>query len=319
MGGEAVISDNGAWGVKVGIIRNPVSGGRSARKSWLRARAELESCFGAIEEHETIAGQTARIASGLCDRGFDLIIAVGGDGTIGDVVDGILSSSRPQTSFSFIPSGTGCDFARNFNLPKDPRELVRTIASAPVRQIDSGWLRCEADNGDVIERHFANIASLGVSGNIVRSVNRARRGGVLPGPLRFLIHSVREILRYRPPSVRLIIDGEEVFSGPVTVIAVANGGWFGGGMHVAPSADLADGLFDVAVLGGARTLGVLGLLRKIYSAGHVGDPLVSFHQARTVEVLSVGEGSALIDADGEAPGRIAARFEIRPAALHLKI
>lgn len=279
----------------------------------------LAAHFGACEVRETArVGDAARLAIELCEAGCDLIVAVGGDGTIGDVVDGLMRSARPGTAFSFIPTGTGCDFARNFALPREPEALVHRIAEAPVRRIDVARLTGLCLDGEEAERHFANIASVGVSGRIVQAVNgRGRR--VASGSLRFFLCSVREIVRYRPEAVRVTVDGEEIFEGPVTVAAVANGAWFGGGMHVVPFADLADGLLDIGLLRGASKTGVLGILARLYSASHVGHPLISFHRGRVIEIEPLGDRPVSIEADGEALAFDRLRIEVMPSALSLKI
>lgn len=307
--------------MKLGVVVNPVSGGSGGRL-WPAVRACLAKTDADISIRETLAsGDAARFARQLADAGCDLVIAVGGDGTIGEAADGILTSSRPQTPLSFIPAGTGSDFARNFLFPPTPEALVAGLLAASARPVDVGILACTGDDGALTQRHFVNIASLGLSGPTVRAVNRARRGRRAPGPLRFLAHSVFELLRYRPDRVRILADGSEIFSGAVTLVAVANGGWFGGGMHVAPQADLADGHFEVVIVRAAPRLKLLLLMNSIYRGAHVRNPLVSVHRARVVEVSPAEDARrpALMDCDGEAPGCIPARFEIRPGALTLKI
>jgi len=305
--------------VKIGIVRNPVAGSAAARTLWPRLLAALQRQVSETTILETRgAGDAARHARSLCDGVADLVIAVGGDGTIGETVDGILTSSRPETAFSFLAQGTGADFARNFSPAGDPEAMVEALLAAPVRAIDVGLMHCRGEDGAPVERHFANIASFGVPGPIVRSVNMAKRGRSMPGSLRFLYHSAREILRYRPEGVRLTLDGKIAFEGPITAIAVCNGAWFGGGMHVAPDAVLDDGLFDVVLLGGAPTLNVFGLLNKLYSGAHIRDPLVHVFRARTVEAEPLGGRAALMDCDGEAPGSLPARFECLPGRLRLK-
>jgi YegS/Rv2252/BmrU family lipid kinase len=300
-------------------MRNPVSGGRSGRARWRDISTALAARFPQRELRETAsAGDAARLAIELVEAGCELIIAVGGDGTIGDVVDGLMRSARPDTAFSFIPTGTGCDFARNFTLPHAPDALVRHIAEAPVRRIDVARVTGSSSGGQDALRHFANIASVGVSGRIVEAVNgRGRR--VASGSLRFLLCSVREILRYRPEVVRVVVDGEEIFHGPVTVVAVANGRWFGGGMHVVPFADLADGLLDIGILRGTGKFGVLGILARLYSAAHVGHPLISFHRGSVIEIGPVADQHLSIEADGETLAFDRLRVEVMPAALSLKI
>lgn len=309
-------------GVTVAIIRNPAAGGRRGRLCWPAVGAALKSVFPSAEIHETAAsGDGARLAAEFCARGASLVVAVGGDGTIGEVAGGILSSARPQTAFSLIPAGTGSDFSRNFAWPADPMAMAEAIAAAVPRRIDTGRLVRRAPDGSTSIRSFVNIASFGVSGEVVRAMNEGAHRAILPGPLRFQLASIREILRYRPRSVRVCVDGAEVHRGPITAIAVANGRFFGGGMQVAPAADLADGLFDIVVLGGASRLRVMTILASLNGARHIDHPLVSMYRGRAVEVESLAgkEGRALLDCDGEMFGQVPARFDLLPDALTVKL
>lgn len=297
-----------------------MSGGRASVRMWPAVLRALRGRFPDIDVRETAAaGQAAGLARELVASGCDLVIAVGGDGTVSDVVDGILSSSRPKTALSLIPNGTGCDFARNFRLANTPEAIANQIAEAPVRFVDAVRISGPAVNGGYILRHFANIASVGVSGEIVRSMNEAPRSRLLGGSTRFMLYSALGIIRYRPQSVRVVVDGEEVYAGAVTVASVANGAWFGGGMHVVPQADLTDGLLDVAVMRATSKVGQLGLLARLHRAAHVRHPLLSFHRGRSVEITPLGEGCFSCEADGENPGLSALRAEILPAALALRI
>lgn len=306
--------------MKIGIVRNPVSGGRSGHARWQAICDAFRQHFHDCDVRETArAGDAGRLACELIAAGCEPVVAVGGDGTIGDVIDGIMRSSDPQTAFAFVPTGTGCDFARNFALPQDPAAMVARIAEAPLRRIDIARIGGRLADGTVVERHFANIASVGVSGRIVQAVNgRGRR--VASGSLRFLLCSVREILRYSPERVKVAIDGIEVYRGPVTATAAANGAWFGGGMHVVPFADLGDGLLDLGILRGAGRAGVLGILARLYTASHVGHPLIDFHRGRVIEIAPLDAGGRLsMEADGETLAFDALRIEVLPSALQLKM
>lgn len=306
--------------MKIGIVRNPVSGGLSGHARWQGICDAFRQHFNDCEVRETArAGDAGRLACELIAAGCELVVAVGGDGTIGEVIDGIMRSSNSETAFAFVPTGTGCDFARNFALPQDPAAIVRQIAMAPVRRIDIASVGGRLADGRVVSQHVVNIASVGVSGRIVQAVNgRGRR--VANGSLRFLLYSVREILRYRPVHVRVVVDGSEVFCGPVTVAAAANGAWFGGGMHVVPFADLGDGLLDVGILRGAGRAGVLGILARLYSASHIGHPLIDFHRGRVIDIEPLHKGDRLpMEADGETLDLDALRVAVLPSALRLKI
>ncbi len=299
-----------------------MAGPAAARARWPAILAAFRRSFAAIDLRETAGpGETARLARDLALAGADPVIAIGGDGTIGEVADGLMAVNAPaRPALSFVMQGTGSDFSRNFASQPQDETLPQAIAQAPERPLDIGRLTFMDGEGRAGTRHFVNIASFGVSGPTARAVNAARHGRWLPGPVLFLWHAVMEILRYRPDRVRIRLDGEEVYAGGITVVAVANGAWFGGGMKVAPDADVADGWLDVVIVREKTAFGILSVMHRIYSGRHVIDPDVSIHRARLAEVEPLeGAAPALLDCDGEAPGTIPARFEILPAALRLRL
>lgn len=309
--------------MKIGAVVNPVSGRKAGRSLWPAIAAALAAEGAELDIRETAGeGDAQRLGWALAEDGADLVVAVGGDGTIGDVATGILTSARPGTAFSFVPAGTGSDFARNFTLPTDPQAYAERLLTAPTTAIDAGVMTCEGEDGRAFTRHFVNIASFGVSGPIVRAVNGGRRGRVLPGRPIFFLHSVSQLLRYRPRCVGLRLDGIDLYQGPITAVAVSNGRWFGAGMHVAPKASLSDGLFDIVVIRGAPTITLLTVMNRLYSGAHVNHPLVSIHRAGRVEVWPTRTDrtmAVLIESDGEAPGRVPARFDVLPGAISLRI
>jgi YegS/Rv2252/BmrU family lipid kinase len=281
--------------------------------------AAFRQRFPDIEIHESrSSGDARRLARALAAGPYDLLMVAGGDGTISDVVDGVLTSTHPDIPLAFLPVGTGCDFVRNFNLPADPAALAAHFENAPLRKIDAGLLVSHDATGAEQRRHFANITSVGISGEIVEAVNAPGRRRILNGPLRFLVHSALAILRYRPYDFEILIDGMQVHIGRLAVVAIANGGWFGGGMHITPQADVADGLFDIAVMREEKVLGLLNLLGRLHSAGHVGHPLLSFHRGRRVEVRPHDPSRFPIDVDGENAIKGGFVAEILPAALTVR-
>lgn len=301
------------------IIRNPVAGGAAHAARWPAILAAFQAVFADLDVHESRSGSDARrLGLDLASAGVELIIAAGGDGTISDVVDGILSSARPQTPIAFLPLGTGSDFVRNFDLPADPKALAERIAKAQPRAIDAGRLISVASDGTEMRRHFANIASVGISGEIVERVNAPASRGLLRGPTRFLVYSLMAILSYKAYRFEVLVDGVRVHDGRLALAAIANGGWFGGGMHVTPGADVTDGLFEVAVMREESILGLIGLLRSLYTAGHVGHPKLSFHRGRRVEVRPGDPTRFPIEVDGEMPIAGAFTAEILPGALTIR-
>ncbi len=306
--------------MKIAIIRNPAAGGGRNAKFWNPARDAFVGRFPDIDIRESRSqGDVARLAGELADAGYDLIIAAGGDGTINEVVDGVLKSTRPQTAISLMPLGTGCDFVRNFVLPKDPAALAERIANASSRRIDAGRVTSRTRSGETVTRYFANITSVGISGEIVDAVNAPGKRKLLAGPARFLYHSIRSILKFRPYLFSIRIDGVLVYEGPLAIAAIANGGWFGGGMHCVPQADLSDGLFDVAVMRQDTVLGLLDLLGRLYSASHIGHPKLSFHRGRKVEIQPLVPKRFPVEVDGETLVEGGFIAEIQPCALTIRI
>lgn len=303
----------------VAIVRNPVAGGNGQPVRWARALDAFRQQFPDLTVHESrSAGDARRLAMDLAASGVDLVVAAGGDGTISDVVDGILSSSRPETPLAFLPLGTGSDFVRNFDLPADPQQLAARIAASAPRQIDAGRITARDAEGKEFHRHFANIASVGISGEIVERVNAPGARRWLSGPVRFFVFSLLTILRYRPYTFDVLIDGMKVHDGRLALTAVANGGWFGGGMHVTPEADVADGFFDVAVMREERVSGLIRLLKSLYKAGHVGHPQLSFHRGRRVEFRPTDTARFPVEVDGEMPIQGGFVAEILPGALTIR-
>lgn len=305
--------------MKIAVLRNPIAGGRAGQKQWAPLLAAFRHRFPDLEIHESrSSGDARRLACELAAGPCDVIVVAGGDGTISDVVDGVLTSSRPEMPLAFLPIGTGCDFIRNFKVPSDPAALAEHIANASIRKIDAGLLVSRDASGNEQRRHFANIASVGISGEIVDAVNAPGRRRILNGPLRFTVHAALAILRYRPYDFEVLIDGMQVHQGQLAIAAIANGGWFGGGMHITPDADVADGLFDIAVMREEKILGLLNLLGRLHSAGHVGHPLLSFHKGRRVEVLPRDPQRFPVEIDGEMPIRGGFVAEILPGALTIR-
>jgi YegS/Rv2252/BmrU family lipid kinase len=309
--------------MKVGIVRNPVSGGGKMQSRWHAIESAIHNQFPSCDIVLTGApGHASVLAHDFAKDGYDLVIAVGGDGSIGEVADGLLRFEGERPALSIISSGTGADFARNFELPCEADRLVSAIANATPRAIDAGKVTYIREDGTTGTRHFVNIGSLGVSGPTSRAVNAVKHRGKASGKLMFQYHTIRELLRYKFQDVMISLDGAEPFEARIAVVVVANAPWFGGGMKIAPQADMTDGQFDVLVFRAASKLKLLLDMNQVYSGTHLQNPLVSLHRARSVEVRPSGNlpvNAALVDVDGESPGCIPARYEILPGALKLRL
>ena len=311
--------------MKVGVILNPVAGGGQLKDHWPQVMAELRTQFPEVEVRETQgAGDAERLALDLAMSGCRLVIAAGGDGTASEVADGLLLARREgvkNTELALLPCGTGSDFARGFGLPRDAAGLLRHIAGAKSRQIDVGRISFVDDHGALSSRHFINIASLGLSGVTVRAVNADKRKGRVSAKALFYWRTIGSFLRYRFQTVRITLDDGEPVEACVALVAVANGRFFGAGMMVAPDAETDDGWFDVVIVRAAGKPGLIRDLTQLYGGRHRNHPAVTMVRARKVLVEPVGSAmadGALLDIDGESPGRIPATFEVLPRALTLR-
>lgn len=268
-------------------------------------------------------GDGARLAESLVASGIDLLIAFGGDGTLSEVADGLLRSLPPdgarRPELGFIAAGTGSDFRRNFTFSRDPATAARELLDRPARPVDAGRVTFALQGGGEGRRHFLNIASLGISGDIVQSVNRAKLESNRSGALIYLLHTVRTLMAYAFPRVRIALDGAAPLEAQVAAVAVANGAWFGGGMKIAPDARIDDGLFEAVVVKASSRLTLLANLARVYGGRHRSHPDVVMASARQVEVSPLDPQAIIpLEFDGEDMGCLPARYEILPAALMLR-
>jgi diacylglycerol kinase (ATP) len=311
--------------MKVGVVVNPVAGSGRMRAEWPAVKAALEARFGDIAVRQTrSSGEAASLACGLAGEGMDLVIAAGGDGTVSETVDGLLmarESGRATPALGVFPIGTGSDLARGLGITGDASAIVTRIADSPGRRLDAGRVSYVDDHGALHSRHFINIASLGLSGSTDRAVNAAKSGGRMSGNMVFLFHTVREMLRYRFQDVRVTVDGGEPIEARIALVACANGRYFGGGMKIAPDAETDDGELEVIIVHGRSKLSLLMDLRLVYSGAHKGRPFCTMLRGRRIIVEPIGDpvaNGALLDIDGESPGRIPATFQVIPGAITVR-
>ncbi|MER9608154.1 diacylglycerol kinase family lipid kinase [Mesorhizobium sp. M0312] len=311
--------------MKVAVVLNPIAGGGRLKRHWPEVAASLKRHFGDFELRETQAeGDAERLALDLAAIGFELVIAAGGDGTASEVADGLLKAFRESgrtAELGLLPCGTGIDFARGLGLSNNVDLTLKRIAEAKPRKIDAGCISYVDDHGALASRHFINIASLGLSGATDRAVNADKRKGKVSAKALFYWRTVWEFLRYRFQEVAITVDDGAPVQARMALVAVANGKFFGGGMMIAPDAELNDGEFDIVILRAAGKLKLIWDIRLLYGGRHRNHPAITILRGKKVVVEPLGDvqkNAALIDIDGESPGRIPATFEILPGALTLR-
>jgi len=303
------------------VIVNPKSQGGKLGKRWVELAETIGRAFPFDEARTTGPGDATRLTREALRAGAERIVAIGGDGTVNEVVNGFFDDAgkpiAPEASFALLPFGTGGDFRRTFRLPVETADAAAVIAANQRKKIDVGRLTFVATSGEQAHRMFANIASFGVSGVVDRMVNES---GKRFGRLSFMVATARASWAYKNQRVQLTFDGADRVEATINTVAVANGRYFGGAMKVAPDAEVDDGLFDVVALGDFGFGDILKSGRRLYKGTHVTMDKVTTRRAKVVEAEPVDPGAVVeLDVDGETPGRLPARFEILPAALWMVV
>jgi YegS/Rv2252/BmrU family lipid kinase len=299
------------------VVANPKAAAGRVQSLWEKSREAMEARLGGIEVRFTSGpGDATELTRRAIAEGANRIIAVGGDGTVNEVVNGFFDESgraARETSLVVYPAGTGGDFARSIGM--SGTDAVLALDEAEERPIDVGRAQFLDHTGKNVVRHFVNISSFGSSGLIVDKVNKSTK--VLGGKASFCIGTLRGLVAYNNQRVRLRVD--DVFDEEIVIntVAVANGRFFGGSMMIAPHALLDDGFFDVVVLGDIGLVTFLRYSGKIYKGRHIGLPEIRELRGRVVEATPPGREPVLIDLDGEQPGRLPVRYGVLPSAIKL--
>lgn len=308
--------------MKTFLVVNPQSANGQTGKRWAELSAEIGKGLGEFGHGFTEKPMDAsRMAREAIHQGYECIVAVGGDGTINEVVNGFFEGGRainPQAALGLIARGTGGDFRRTFGWSVDVPSAVERLRSDQTRPFDVGQVDYVDHEGKPATRYFANIASFGVSGLVVKKVNESSKA--LGGKLTFMMGSVRALLQYKDQPVRITLDDRPAEEVAITTLAVANGQFFGGGMKVAPDADTSDGIFHVTIWSGYGLSDFALKQGGIYSGVHVKWKGTRVLQGRQLQADPVNQGAEiLLDVDGEQPGRLPCRMQILPSAIRLKV
>ncbi len=299
------------------LIVNPASAnGRTGRHFDSIAKA-IRAAVGDFEWAFTRRrGDGAVLARQAVGSGSRLVVAVGGDGTASEVVDGLAGLAHPEVCFGFIPRGTGGDLKRSIGTPEDTGDAARALRGGE-RVCDLGRVEFTGHDGRPQVRHFANVAGCGIDGRVVKMVEGSSKA--LGGAVAFQLGAARARLGWADQPVRGRLDGGPWREERITCIAVCNGRYFGGGMMVAPEALIDDGLFDVTVWQGYGIADFVFRRHTLYDGSHLLLSKTRTFRARTVEAEPGGDARVLLAVAGEGPGLLPARFTILPGALRLKV
>jgi YegS/Rv2252/BmrU family lipid kinase len=298
-----------APGARSLVIVNPAAGGGRTERLWRGLRDDLQRQAFHFEWVATSArGSAAELAREAAAAGVSLVVAVGGDGTLNEVVNGAVGDDGPAPAVGAILTGRGRDAARNFALPRDPREAARRLVEGEEHAVDlvrAAW-------ADGSRRWVLNAAGAGFDAAVAA---RAASGGGT-GTLPYLAAVLTTISAHEPVPAEIETDAAGAWSGRLTAAVVANGAYYGGGMKIAPAADGADGRLDLVVLGDLGRLELLRWLPTVYGGGHLRCAKVSARPARRVRVTAARP--LPVHVDGEAAPSTPVTFTVVPRALRLR-
>jgi diacylglycerol kinase (ATP) len=297
------------------VIVNPMSSGGITRMKWPRIRRLLDKT-GLKYDHQLTEGpnHATELAKDAVNQGYRQVIAVGGDGTIHEVVNGLIDTSgKSEVVLGIISTGTGNDFARSIGTLGTYRNTVSRLAMTTEKSIDVGVVEYNNDKGAKQQRIFVNMAGVGFDAAVLHATKKRFR---VVSAIPYWISGIYTYARYRPTHMTINIDGKIENKKAMGVI-INNGYSFAGGMRMAPDADMADGLFDTVVLGNINPLEFIRGLSMVYKGTLGNHPKVDTYKAKSIEINS--KEKLYLQADGELLGRAPASFRVLPKALRVAV
>jgi diacylglycerol kinase (ATP) len=297
------------------VVVNPVSANGATGRAWPSIERELRSAWPIdFDAHLTQQPGHAQ-ALVRAAHGYATVLCIGGDGTLHEVVNGLMAlPAAERPALAVLPAGTGSDFARMLGVPADARAFATGWAQAALRPIDVGEIAFMRGRALHI-RHFINIAGFGFDAAVSAAV-----GSGIKHKLSYFVQVFKTLLRFKPCAARVTVqdDGQaQTHDAHVMMIAVCNGRYFGGGMHVAPNALPDDGQFDVVTLGAMGRFEFLRNFARVYAGTHLSHPKVRVLRARELRIEPLDGMRLQLEAEGELLGEAPASIRLLPAALRI--
>jgi len=297
------------------VIVNPIAGAGKTAKKWPQIMALLKSIGLRFEHDLTEApGHAIELARSAAKDGYELVVSVGGDGTINEIVNGLYNAgSNGDVMLGIIGTGTGSDYIRTIGIPRHYKEACQCLINPRKLTVDLGIVEY-VSNGQIAKRVFVNFAGLGFDAEVVKATTQKFKAlGAVPS---YLMGLLSTLISYKNREISLKLDGETE-KRKVCTIMVSNGKYGGGGMLTAPNADPTDGFFDILIIGDLSKPDLLWSLPRIYRGTHLTHPKVIARRAKEIEIQA--NGSMALQADGELLGEPPATFHILPAALNIVV
>jgi YegS/Rv2252/BmrU family lipid kinase len=291
------------------VVVNPAAGGGRTERLWRDVRDDLARGGLAFDWVATARpGDAVALSRRAATDGAALVVAVGGDGTLNEVVNGVADTAAPP-AVGAILTGRGRDACRNLGLPREPRAAAARVLHGVETAFDLGL----AEWADGARRWFVGAAGAGFDAAVAR---RAAAGGGA-GTIPYVRAVVETLSTHRPEPVTVETDGHPALAARVTAVVVANGAHYGGGMKIAPAADPRDGVLDLVVLGDLGRMELLRWLPSVYRGEHLAHPRVTARPVRRVTIRAPRPLPTHVD--GEAAPDTPVTLAVRPGALRLRV
>ncbi len=305
---------------KITAIVNPASANGRTRIISGKVVEFLRQYFGPqlVVRTTSRRNEAADMAREAALGGDDAVVAIGGDGTINEIVNGLLSTRNGATTgcaLGIVSSGTGQGLAQSLGLPPTVDEQVRVIASGRTKAIEVGLVSWEENGSGRRLRYFVNECQAGIGGQVVKNIEAS--GRKRSGFLGFGLTTLRLTLTLGNFDMRVSIDGDGEYEMPMFGVVVANGTHTGGGMNLTPKATFNDGKLDVLLIKTTSVFSRLINLPKIYSANHLKSPRFTYRQGKRITLESAGP--VLLEADGEMLGTLPAEISVVPNAIQVYV
>jgi diacylglycerol kinase (ATP) len=304
------------------VILNPASGRGRGRRRLGRYRQLLAEHLPHAEIGTTTGpGDEARLADEAIGAGFDVVVAVGGDGTWGNVADRVAASERDHLALGLLPNGTGNDFGRSLGIdPSDAEAAVRVLAAGHTRRVDVGWVETpsapEHTPDQVAPRHFLNLIGFGFDIAVIDAAARAR---FLKGELLYKVTALQQLFRF--PGFQAAV-GQENGTGPAgaedhLMLTVSNGRFFGGGFPIAPDAEADDGLLHACSIRDAAPFTRLRLFNLAEKGRHVTSERVQVRGSPAFRLTFSEPPRFEMDGDVRRASRAEVVVRVKPGALRV--
>lgn len=301
------------------FIINPAAGNGKGKKVWETLLPVLnKQGINYLWDYTKGPSHAKQLAGFVCkQKRADIIVAIGGDGTVHEVANGMLMETNDEIILGCIPAGSGNDFARVLGMSNNPLEAWQEILQGRNLLMDTVFVRKETNDRQIA----VNGLGIGFDGQVAHVVNKSgykawlNRFGL--GKLSYIFGFLQVIFSYRPVTAEIIVDGKKHVISRVWLIAVANIPYYGGGMMICPGAKKDDGLLDLCIVHGVSRMTLIRLFPRVYSGTHTSHEGVTLLKGSDIQIQT--DRPVYIQGDGESFGLTPAGIVCESQALQVRI